>query len=76
MNPYDVDGTADAIHRAVNMPPDERRARMRRMRRVIRKHDIFWWVDSFLHAAIAKDLSAFPQPDDYVPQPEFGGPSI
>ena len=76
VNPYDMEGTANAIHRAVNMQPDERRARMRRMRRTIRNHDIFWWVDSFLQAAIAKDLSAFPQPDDYVPQPEFGGTSI
>ncbi len=76
VNPYDMEGTAEAIHLAVHMPADERRARMRRMRRTIRNHDIFWWVDSFLQAAIARDLSAFPQPDDYVPQPEFGGPSI
>jgi len=76
VNPYDIEGTAEAIHRAVNMPPDERRARMRRMRRTIRNHDIFWWVDSFLQAAIAKDLSAFPQPDDYVPQQDFGESSF
>lgn len=76
VNPYDIEGMAEAIHRAVQMPIDERRARMRRMRRVIRNHDIFWWVDSFLRAAIAKDLSAFPQPDDYVPQPESGWPSV
>lgn len=61
VNPYDVDGVADAIHRAFHMDARERRARMRRMRRSIRENDVFWWVDSFLHAAITKDLSAFPQ---------------
>jgi trehalose 6-phosphate synthase len=35
---------------------------MRGMRRSIRRQDVFWWVDSFLRAAIAKDLSAFPGP--------------
>jgi len=32
------------------------------MRRSIRRHDVFWWVDSFLKAAIARDLTAFPLP--------------
>ncbi|MBI3545473.1 MAG: trehalose-6-phosphate synthase [Gammaproteobacteria bacterium] len=70
VNPYDVEGSADAIHRAFSMPKEERRTRMRRLRRAIRHQDIFWWVDSFLRAAIAKDLSAFPLPDDYVPHDE------
>jgi hypothetical protein len=36
------------------------------MRRSIREYDIFWWVDGFLRAAIAKDLAAFPVPAGYV----------
>ena len=32
------------------------------MRRSIRRQDVFWWVDSFLRAAIARDLRAFPAP--------------
>jgi trehalose 6-phosphate synthase len=60
VNPYDVEGVADAIHRAFHMGEKERQARMRGMRRSIRKQDVFWWVDAFLRAAIAKDLSAFP----------------
>jgi trehalose 6-phosphate synthase len=66
VNPHDIEGVADTINRAVTMSEEERRSRMRRMRRAIRENDIFWWVDAFLRAAIAKDLSAFPQPDDYV----------
>jgi trehalose 6-phosphate synthase len=65
VNPYDVEGVADTLHRAFTMTDEERRARMRRMRRSIRASDIFWWVDNFLRAAIAKDLSAFPQPENY-----------
>jgi trehalose 6-phosphate synthase len=62
VNPYDVEGVADAVRRAFDMDPAERRARMRRMRHAIREHDVFWWVDSFLRAAITRDLRAFPQP--------------
>ena len=42
------------------MPAAERTARMRGMRRSIRREDVFRWVDSFLRAAIARDLRAFP----------------
>ena len=66
VNPYDIEGVADAIHRAYHMGKSERQARMRRMRRAIREYDVFWWVDSFLRAAITKDLGAFPQPQSYV----------
>jgi trehalose 6-phosphate synthase/phosphatase len=69
VNPYDVEGVADAIHQAYTMSDDERRNRMRRLRRGIRECDIFWWVDSYLQAAIERDLSDYPQPDTgYVPE--------
>jgi trehalose 6-phosphate synthase/phosphatase len=71
VNPYDREGVADAIHSAFLMPIAERQRRMRRMRRSIRDQDIFWWVDSFLRAAIAKNLTAFPLPPDFVPQDSF-----
>jgi trehalose 6-phosphate synthase len=61
VNPCDIEGVADAIHRAFHMDAGERRARMRNMRRSIRENDVFWWVDSYLRAAITKDLSDFPQ---------------
>ena len=68
VNPYDIEGMADAIHHAFIMSDEERSWRMRRMRRSIRNFDIFRWVDSYLRAVIAKDLSAFPVVDDFVPQ--------
>jgi len=41
---------------------------MRRLRRSVRTFDVFWWVDSFLNAAISHDLSAFPAPEADVAQ--------
>jgi trehalose 6-phosphate synthase/phosphatase len=67
VNPYDIVGVSDALRVAFHMPPAERHARMHRMRQTIRNHDIFWWVDSFLTASIAKSLDNFPVVADYVP---------
>jgi trehalose 6-phosphate synthase len=57
VNPYDIEGVADAIHKAYNMGADERRMRMQRLRQSVAKRDIFWWVDSFLNASIAEGIS-------------------
>jgi len=51
VNPYDVDAVANAIHTAFVMPAGERRARMRRLRRGVRRNDVYAWVDSFMRAA-------------------------
>ncbi|HET9224688.1 MAG TPA: trehalose-6-phosphate synthase [Roseiflexaceae bacterium] len=67
VNPYDVDGMAAAIQRACTMPLEERRARMRNLRRAIRERDIFWWVDSFLRAGTARDLDDFTLVEEVVP---------
>src|SRR5687768_15545078 len=68
VNPHDVEGVADAIYRAYTMSNEERRNRMRRLRRGVRECDIFWWVDTYLQAAIDRDLSDYPQPGNYVPE--------
>ena len=48
MNPYDTEALADAIHRALEMPPEERRARMRRMRAYVREHNIYRWAGNLI----------------------------
>jgi trehalose-6-phosphate synthase len=50
VNPYDVEEVADTILKAFRMSEAERSARMKRMRRVVRDENVFWWVDSFLRA--------------------------
>jgi trehalose 6-phosphate synthase len=67
VNPYDVEGVADAIAAACEMPRAEKRRRMRALRRQVRKFDIYWWVDSVLNAVFAYDLKAFPPVEDFVP---------
>jgi trehalose 6-phosphate synthase len=48
INPYDVDGFADALARAIDMPADERRARMRALRRVVAGRNVFGWASDIL----------------------------
>lgn len=67
VNPHDLERVADAIHQALTMPTEERRERMRKLRRVVRERDVFWWVDLFLRAAFATDLSGFPLLDEQGP---------
>jgi trehalose 6-phosphate synthase len=50
VNPYDVEQMADTILKAFRMSGSERGRRMKRMRRVVCKENVFWWVDSFLKA--------------------------
>jgi trehalose 6-phosphate synthase/phosphatase len=50
VNPYDVEQMAEMILKTFRMTKAERRARMKRMRRIVRKENVFWWVDSFLKA--------------------------
>jgi trehalose 6-phosphate synthase len=50
VNPYDVEQMADTVLTAFRMSHAERKARMKRMRRNVRKENVFTWVDSFLAA--------------------------
>lgn len=67
VNPHDIEGTAKEIYRALTMPVEEKNQRMRNLREIVKKKDVFWWLNSFLNAAIQKDLSNFPQVDEYFP---------
>jgi len=57
VNPYDIEGVAEAIHRAHKMSMGERRWRMGRLRNSVARREIFWWVDSFLQAGTTKGES-------------------
>ena len=51
VNPYDVDGTAEAIHRALGMGENERSSRVAALRRRERRDDLDAWTHSFIEAA-------------------------
>jgi trehalose 6-phosphate synthase len=48
VNPFDVAGQAEAIHRALEMPVPERRARLEAIRRHVRANDLAAWVEAQL----------------------------
>jgi alpha,alpha-trehalose-phosphate synthase [UDP-forming] len=48
VNPYDVQQTADAVLRALNMPEDQEMERMLRMRSNVREHNIYRWAANLL----------------------------
>jgi trehalose 6-phosphate synthase len=44
VNPYDTEEVAEAIHRGLDMPREERRLRMQQMRRQVMEHNIYRWA--------------------------------
>jgi alpha,alpha-trehalose-phosphate synthase [UDP-forming] len=48
VNPYDTDELAHAIHAAMVMPADEQRARMGRMRALVREHNVYRWAGNLI----------------------------
>src|SRR5204862_216586 len=58
VNPFDVEEVADALHRALQMPLDERRARMSALRHRVRANDVRVWVERFLDASERAGLRA------------------
>lgn len=50
INPLDPEGFAYTLHQALDIPPEERRTRMQRMRSHLHRHTIFDWLQSILTA--------------------------
>jgi len=50
VNPHDTDGVKAAVSRALEMPPDEARRRMKTLRRHVKRHDVNKWARDFLDA--------------------------
>lgn len=48
VNPYDKDQLADALRRALEMDPEEKKARMQRMRHIVRENNIFRWAGDLI----------------------------
>ncbi|MBI5244132.1 MAG: trehalose-6-phosphate synthase [Elusimicrobia bacterium] len=48
VNPYDIEQTAEAIRYALEMEPDDRAARMKRMRETVRENNIYRWAGNLI----------------------------
>jgi trehalose 6-phosphate synthase/phosphatase len=65
VNPFDIDGMADALATALEMPREERTARMSALRDRVRSNDVNAWRDRFLDAvdrAIVRARASAPTP--------------
>jgi trehalose-6-phosphate synthase len=48
VNPYDIDQTAEAIHAALEMEPEEKQLRLQRMRKIVREHNVYHWAGTLI----------------------------
>jgi trehalose 6-phosphate synthase len=48
VNPYDTEQTADAIFRALEMEPSEKKARMQHMRRAVKQNNVYRWAANLI----------------------------
>jgi len=48
VNPYDIDQMAEAIRAAMEMDPEEKQKRMKRMRRTVREHNVYRWAANLI----------------------------
>ena len=48
VNPYDIERTANAIRYSLEMKPEERTARMHRMRKLVREQNIYRWAGNLI----------------------------
>ena len=66
VNPYDINGTAEAIHRALTMDEAERRSRVAALRRREKRDNLDAWVTNFIEASGAERASlAPPSPEEF-----------
>ena len=56
ISPLDIYGTAEAMHQALTMPPEERRVRAERLRFLIENQDIVDWLHQQLNAIVKLNL--------------------
>ena len=48
VNPYDIERTAEAIRYALEMEPEQRTARMQRLRKVVKEQNIYRWAANLI----------------------------
>lgn len=48
VNPYDIDQMAQAIRFSLEMDPADRRTRMRRLRKVVKEHNVYRWAGNLV----------------------------
>ena len=55
VNPFDIEGMAEAILQGLDMPLGERKDRWAAMMKVLKRNDITGWREKFVRALSASD---------------------
>src|SRR5437773_5684790 len=76
VNPNDLAGIAEAIHRACVMPVEEKRSRMKLLRDIVRTYNVQVWAEAFLNATIASRPIEDAKPGGETPADDSGLPMI
>ena len=56
-NPFDVDELAECMRQALEMPPEERKKRMQRLRAAVRDNNVYRWAGKILSALLKVDAA-------------------
>jgi len=48
INPYDINGFAESLRNAIEMPEEERRKRMIKMRETVKEQNVYSWAEQFV----------------------------
>ena len=56
INPFAIEETAEAVHRALTMPEDERRRKMQRMRAQVSRNNVYRWAGRILSSLLKFDF--------------------
>jgi trehalose 6-phosphate synthase len=52
VNPYDIEGFADSIKEAIEMPKEEKKERIQKMREIVQENNIYRWAGKFISSLI------------------------
>jgi trehalose 6-phosphate synthase len=64
IGPTDVEGTADALHRALTMPLEERRRRAEGLRRSVEADDVTKWFENQVADMLAYEREPIAEDDE------------
>jgi trehalose 6-phosphate synthase len=76
VNPYDASAMGEAILRALTMPEDEQRERMRRMREMVRDNNVYRWAGSMLQDAARLRKRVIAPPSAAASEPTSLGDNV
>ncbi len=52
INPYDIEGSAEAIHQALTMLPEEKRERMKKLRAMVQEYNVYRWAADLISSLV------------------------